>query len=110
MYMHASSNCSKKKKNRIIDCIRRSVHASIQIDDDVDRCNEDFSRDQNNDDPFQVFAVRVRQLVLQHLKQVCYDVEALLKQADTLVHLEVASHGLVDGFQLWLCPHELGSI
>lgn len=52
----------------------------------------------------------VRQLVFQHLQQICNDVESLGQQTNSLVHLQVASDSLVNGFKLRLCPHELGSV
>lgn len=52
----------------------------------------------------------VTQLLLQHLQQIRNYVEPLGQQADTLVHLEVAPDGLVDGLELWLHPEELRGV
>lgn len=60
--------------------------------------------------PLQLLAVAMAQLVLEHGEQVGDDVEALGQEADALVHLEVAAHGLVDGLELGLEPEELGRV
>ena len=50
------------------------------------------------------------QLVLQDRQQICNDTHSLLQQCNSLIHLQVTPHGLVDRVELRLCPHELGSI
>jgi hypothetical protein len=57
--------------------------------------------------PFQVFAMRVRQLILQHRQQIRDDVQPLRQERNPLVHLEVTAHGLVYGVELGLRPHQL---
>jgi hypothetical protein len=52
----------------------------------------------------------MRQLILQHLQQIRNNVESLGQQTHSLVHFKIASDGLVDGLELWFCPHELGSV
>jgi len=52
----------------------------------------------------------VRQLVLQHLQEICNDVQPLGQQADSLVHFKITSDGLVDGFELGFGPHEFGGV
>ncbi|KAF1731549.1 hypothetical protein CRV24_007735 [Beauveria bassiana] len=61
-------------------------------------------------DPFQLFAVAVAQLVLEHGEEIGNDVQALRQEADALVHLKVAADGLVDGLELGLDPEELGRV
>jgi hypothetical protein len=34
----------------------RLVYAGIQVDEDVDGCDDDFGGDENDDDPFEIFA------------------------------------------------------
>jgi len=50
------------------------------------------------------------QLLLEHRQQVGDDIQALRQQADALVHLEVAAHGLVDGLELGLDPEQLRGV
>jgi hypothetical protein len=54
--------------------------------------------------------MRMRQLILQHLQQIRNDVQPLRQQADSLVHFEITSDGLVDGLELGLGPHEFGGV
>lgn len=32
------------------------VYAGVQVDEDVDGCDDDFGGDENNDDPFEILA------------------------------------------------------
>lgn len=32
------------------------VYAGVQVDEDVDGCNDDFGGDENDDDPFEILA------------------------------------------------------
>lgn len=50
------------------------------------------------------------QLLLKHGQQVGNDVQPFRQQAHTLVHLEVAAHGLVDGLELGLDPEQLRGV
>jgi hypothetical protein len=50
------------------------------------------------------------QLVFQHLQEIRNDVQPLRQQADSLVHFQVTSDGLVDGFELRFGPHEFGGV
>jgi hypothetical protein len=50
------------------------------------------------------------ELVLQDGQQIGNNVEPFGEQADSLVHLEIASHGLVYGLELRLYPEELGRV
>ena len=52
----------------------------------------------------------VRQLVLQHLQQICNNVESFCQQTDSLVHLEITPDGLIDWLKLRFCPHEFRSV
>jgi hypothetical protein len=52
----------------------------------------------------------MRQLVFQHLQEICNHVQPLRQQADSLVHFEITSDGLVDGFELGFGPHEFGGV
>ena len=52
----------------------------------------------------------MRQLVLEHGQQIGDDVQPLRQQAHSLVHLQVAPDGAVDGLELGLGPHELGAV
>jgi hypothetical protein len=54
--------------------------------------------------------MRMRQLILQHLQQIRNNIQSLGQQADSLVHFQVTSDGLVNGFELGLGPHEFGSV
>lgn len=36
------------------------------IHNDIDNCNENLSRDEDDDNPLEVFALRMRHLLLQH--------------------------------------------
>lgn len=51
--------------------------------------------------------MRMTQLVLQHGQQVRDHTHSLLQQVDSLIHLQVAPHSLINRVELWLCPHEL---
>lgn len=50
------------------------------------------------------------QLIFKYGEQVSNDVEALSEQADTLIHLEIAADGLVDGLEMGFDPEELGGV
>ncbi len=50
------------------------------------------------------------QLFLEHRQQVGNDIQPLRQQANALVHLEVAAHGLVDGLELGLDPEQLRGV
>jgi len=52
----------------------------------------------------------MRQLVFQHLQQIRNDIQPLRQQADSLVHLQITSDGLVDWFELGFGPHEFGGV
>jgi hypothetical protein len=52
----------------------------------------------------------MRQLILQHLKQIRDNVKSLGQQTHSLVHFQVTPDSLVDRLQLRFCPHELGSV
>ena len=54
--------------------------------------------------------MRVTQLVLQHSKQIRNDAHSLLQQRNSLIHLQITSHGLIHWLELWFCPHQLWSI
>ena len=54
--------------------------------------------------------MRMTQLILQHCQQIPNHTNPLLQQPDSLVHLQIAPHSLVDRVKLRLRPHELGSI
>lgn len=50
------------------------------------------------------------QLILQHSKQICNDVQSLCEQTDSLIHFQVASHSLVHWFKLRFGPEELWTV
>ena len=52
----------------------------------------------------------MRQLVFQHLQEIRNDVQPLRQQANSLVHFQIASDGLVDGLELGLGPHKFGGV
>lgn len=54
--------------------------------------------------------MRMRQLILQHLQQICDDIQPLRQETNSLVHLQIASHSLVDGLKLGLSPHQFGRV
>ena len=60
--------------------------------------------------PLQHLPVTVTELVLEHSQEVGDDVETLREQTYSLVHLQVASHGLVNGFEVRLDPEQLGRV
>jgi hypothetical protein len=86
------------------------IHASPQINNDINQGDDDLHGNQHNHNPLQLLAMAVAELVLQDGQQIRNDVEPFREQADSLVHLEIASHGLVYGFELWLYPEELGRV
>lgn len=108
------------------------IHACIQINDDVDRCNQNFCRDEHDDDPFEVFTYNtislakttpvssilrigaltmcMTQLIFQHRQQIRNDSDSFLQQCHSLVHLQITPHSLVYRLELRFRPHELGSI
>lgn len=49
-------------------------------------------------------------LVLENGQQVSNDIKALGKQANALIHLEIAADSLVDGLEVGLDPEELRCI
>lgn len=52
----------------------------------------------------------VRQLILQHLQQICNNIESFCQQTDSLIHLEITPDGLIDWLKLRFCPHEFRSV
>ena len=60
--------------------------------------------------PFQHFSMAMTELVLKHGEEVSDDVETLCQQTNTLVHLQVAPHGLVDWLEVRLNPEQLGGV
>lgn len=50
------------------------------------------------------------ELVFEHGEQVGNDIHALGQEIDALVHLEIATNGLVDGLEVGLGPEELGRV
>lgn len=60
--------------------------------------------------PFQLFPVPMAEQVLQDREQIGDNVEPVVEQADTLVHLEIAPDGLIDGFELGLDPKYLWGV
>lgn len=61
-------------------------------------------------DPLQILPVFRADLILQHGEQVAYHAQAFGQESDSLVHLEIAADGCVDGLQARFGPHQFRGV
>lgn len=63
-----SSNASLNSQSTIVQNVQASalVHPGVEIDDDIDGCDQNFGRDQHNDNPLQNLTVPPTSLLPQY--------------------------------------------
>lgn len=76
---HCSLQKSREPLGRFLQLNNMLIDTSIQIDDDIDAGDEDLSGNKHNDDPLQVFTMRMTELVLEHSQQISNHTDTLLQ-------------------------------
>jgi hypothetical protein len=101
-----------KIQSFLLDSMRSAplLHPSIQVYHDIHHGDQNLHRNQHNDNPLQLLPMPMTQLILQHSQQIRNDVQSLRQQTDPLIHLQIASDGLIHGLELRLDPEELGRV
>lgn len=69
---------------------RRLIPTSINIDNDIYRRDKDLGCDEHNDNPFELLAVAVAELIFEDFEEVFYYGEAFGEEGYALIHFEVA--------------------
>lgn len=69
-----------------------------------------LSCNQHDNDPLEILAMGMRQLIFQDLEKIGNDIESFGEKRHSLIHLQVASNSLVYRIELWFCPHQFWRI
>jgi len=59
------------------------------IEADRDNTNDDLKENENDNNPLKLFAVRGRQVLLQHIQQITDNRRPLVQQLNTLSNLQI---------------------